>query len=125
LFHTLADLSEEEARETLLPLLNVMAYYFRDMAVHPFADYIQDLTVPVLVMQGGRDFQVLADVDFVLLQELFAGRDTVTFRLYEDLNHAFIPTTAENFFAHSESIAAPGQAYTEVLQDIVTWILEQ
>ena len=125
LFHTLADLSEEEARETLLPLLNVMAYYFRDMAVHPFADYMQDLTVPVLVMQGGRDFQVLADVDFVLLQELFAGWDTVTFRLYEDLNHAFIPTTAENFFAHSESIAAPGQVYTEVLQDIVTWILEQ
>jgi len=121
----LADMSEEEAKTTPVPMhgIGTMAYYYKNQMAHPFEKYAQDVTVPILIMQGGRDFQILPDVDFVLLQELFAGQNNVSFRLYDDLNHAFMPTTAENFMEHAESIMSPGHVYTQVLQDIVDWIL--
>jgi len=125
LFDQLADIPDEKAQETPVPPFGATAYYFKDMALHPFADYIQGLTVPILVMQGSRDFQILADVDFVLLQELFTGRSNVTFRLYTDLNHSFMPTTAENFIEHAESVMLPGHVYIPALQDIADWILGQ
>ena len=123
LFATIPGLSDEEARAMTIPMLGVSAYYFKDMAAHPFSDYVQGIAVPILVMQGGRDFQILAAVDYVMLQELFAGRDNATFRLYEDLNHLFVPSTAENFIEHAQSVMTPGRVYTPALQDIVDWVL--
>ena len=124
LIATLADMPGEVAKETQVPLVGGMAYYFKEMAAHPFANYIQGITVPILVMQGGRDFQILADVDFVLLQELFAGRDNVTFKLYEDLNHVFMLSTATNFIEHAtEILMYSGCVYIPALQDIVDWII--
>ena len=127
LLDRIIDISDEEAKETVVPMLggNTMAYYFKDMMVRSFESYVQDITVPVLVMQGGRDFQILADVDFALMQEVFAGRDDVVFRLYDDLNHSFMPSTADNFIEHAESIMLPGHVYIPVLQDIVDWILKR
>jgi len=119
----IANMSDEEAKETSVPILSSSVYYLKDMMIHSFENYAQDIAIPILVMQGGRDFQILADVDFVLLQELFAGRDNVSFNLYDDLNHSFMPTTAENFIEHAESIMTAGNVYTPVLQDIVDWIL--
>lgn len=125
LFNQLADLSDEEAQETIVPVFGGMAYYYLDMLRHPFETYVQDLMAPVLVMQPDRDFQILADVDFILLQELFADRDNVTFLLYEELNHMFIPSAATNFIEHAESVIEGGQVDRTVLQDIVAWILGQ
>ena len=116
-------MSAEEAQNTIAPLIGSSLYYWRDLVIHSFERYVQDVTVPMLVMQGGRDFQILADLDFVLLQEILAGRDNVTFRLYEDLNHAFIPTTATNFLEHAASMAEAGHVGQTALQDIVDWIL--
>ena len=122
IFESLADMSDDEAKELQVPISGLMAYYYKDMLSN-FTDYVQDITVPILVMQGGRDFQVLADVDFVLMQEVLAGRDNVTFSLYEDLNHLFVPTTAGNFTEHAfEILFNPGRVYTQVLQDIVDWV---
>ena len=100
------------------------AYYFKDLAARSFGVYVRDVSVPILVMQGGRDFQVHADKDFVLLQDLLEGRDNVTFRLYDDLNHLFMHTTATNFIEHAAGITqTPGHVDTHVLQDIVEWVL--
>ena len=124
LMDSIADMSAEEARETILPLMGVPAYYFQDLTAEAFAHYAAEVDVPILVMQPARDFQVLADVDFVLLQEIFAGRSDVTFLLYADLNHLFVPTTATNFTEHGMGIMeSPGRMYAPVLQDIVDWIL--
>jgi len=125
LLEQITDMSEVEARETAVPMLggSIKAYYFKDMMVHAFDSYALNITVPVLVMQGGRDFQILADTDFVHMQEVFAGQNNVTFRLYEDLNHSFMASTATNYIEHAESIMTPGHVYTPALQDIVDWIL--
>lgn len=124
IFNSVAHMTIEEARKTHIAQLNTWAYYWKDMLLHPFEDYAKAVTVPILVMQGSLDFQVLADVDFVLLQELFANHDNVTFKLYEDLNHMFMTTTAENFAQHAEGIIqSPGYVDYRVLRNIVEWVL--
>ncbi|MCL2589229.1 MAG: alpha/beta fold hydrolase, partial [Oscillospiraceae bacterium] len=125
LLDTLPDMPQEEARELQLPMTGAFAYYFQDLMIHSFARYAADITVPVLVMQGGRDFQVPTDPDFALLQELFAGRDDVTFLLFADLNHSFIPSTATNFVEHASSVMEAGHVYTPALQDMIDWILSR
>jgi len=122
LFDSIADMSPEEARETHIPALASSAYYWKDMLIHSFADFAENVTVPILVMQGGSDFQVLPDVDFVLLQEIFAGHGDVTFKLYDGLNHMFMHTAAMNFVQHAESMQRQGYIDTQVLHDIADWI---
>jgi len=125
LFASARDMTEEEAKTILLPMVGFSANFQRDMFLHPFSDFVEDITVPILIMQGGRDFQVLADVDFVMFQEMFAGRDNTTFKLYDDLNHAFITSTATNFTEHGADMQTNlGSMDRQVLQDIVNWIIE-
>jgi len=124
LFAAIPYMSDEEAKDVFV--IGASAYYLRDVEVHSFENYIGSVTVPILVMQGDRDFQIRADVDFMLLQNLLSGRDNVTFKLYEGLNHLFIPTTATNFVEHgSEIMRTPGIVDAQVLADIVAWILAQ
>jgi len=124
LFASVVYMTEEEAKTTPLPMGGFSANYQRDLLLHPFSDFIEDIAVPILVMQGGRDFQVLADVDFVILQEMLAGRDNVTFKLYDDLNHSFVISTATNFTEHGVDMQTNlGRVDRQVLQDIVEWIL--
>jgi len=114
-------MSAAEAKAT--QVMGSSAYYFLDFASRSFTDYIRKTSVPILVMQGERDFQVRADKDFVLMKELLEGRDNVTFRLYENLNHLFMQTTATNFIEHAEEITqTPGRVDARVLRDIVEWI---
>jgi len=125
MFAAIPGMSDEQARAT--PSIGGgSAYYFKDLMTHPFADYAKALDVPVLVMQGGSDFQVLADVDFAMLRELFAGRDNVAFKLYEGLNHLFMPSVATNFVEHAtEIMETAGNVDGRVLRDITDWILSR
>jgi dienelactone hydrolase len=126
LFNTMADMPDDVARETYSSLFPPSIYYFKHLEAHPFEAYVQDVTIPMLVMHAGRDFQVI-DVDFALMQEILAGRDNVTFKLYEDLNHVFLPSTATNFLEHANEVVGvvnTGHVYTPALQDLVDWILK-
>jgi len=126
LFASVRDMTEEEAKTILMPMVDFSANFQRDMFLHPFSDFVEDITVPILIMQGGRDFQVRADVDFFMLQEMFAGRDNATFKLYDDLNHAFVTSTATNFTEHGADMQTNlGSVDRQVLQDIVDWILSR
>jgi len=122
---TVAHMTAEEARITQVPGLGLWAYYLAELEAHSFEAYINRVNVPILVMQGNSDFQVLSTVDFMLLQELFDGRDNVSFNLYDGLDHLFMETTATNFVQHSMiRMESPGHVDELVLQDIVDWINE-
>jgi len=83
--------------------------------------------VPIIVMQGRNDFQVLADIDFALLQELMAGRDDVTFKIYDGLDHHFMTSTATNFVEHRDQMIwrVGARVDEQVLRDIVDWVFGQ
>ena len=124
LFASVVYITEEEGKAITIPMVGFSANYQRDMLLHPFSNFVEDVTVPILVMQGGRDFQVLADVDFVMLQEMLAGRNNATFKLYDDLNHSFVISTATNFTEHAVDMQTNlGSIDRQVLQDIVDWII--
>jgi pimeloyl-ACP methyl ester carboxylesterase len=120
-FATIPGMTREEAQAT--PSIGATAYYWWDLINNPFADFLPYVDVPMLVMQGSRDFQVLADVDFAMIQQLLAGRANVAFRLYDDLNHLFMHTDATDFNQHGQSVMTPGNVDAQVLRDLADWIL--
>jgi len=118
-------LSDEEARYIFIPELGVSVYYILDMYRNPVPVFLEKATVPILVMQPENDLQVLADVDFALYKELLAGRDNVTFKLYEGLNHIFMTAASENIADALLDWEIPDNVDAQVLADIVAWIKGQ
>lgn len=78
-----------------------------------------DLAVPMLFLQGEADFQVYADTDFAMWQELLEEKEQVSFRLYEGLNHMFMPSSGKRDVTEYD---APAHVEEQVLQDIADWI---
>ncbi|MCL1787054.1 MAG: alpha/beta fold hydrolase [Defluviitaleaceae bacterium] len=124
-FGAVLALPDEVTKVTPLPEFGVFAYYYVDLYRHPVADFLESALVPMLVLQAGNDMQILTDIDFALYQELLAGRTDVTFKLYEGLNHLFMPSTKTNILELMDEYAIPSHVDAQVLADIAAWILAQ
>lgn len=123
----LAGLREQVARikdPGLLPgtpageLLGVPASYWLDLRGYQPARAARSLRRPILVLQGGRDYQVTTR-DFAEWKEALGERPDVRFELYPALNHLLIP--GEGPITPAE-YARPGHISPEVIEDIATWI---
>jgi uncharacterized protein len=79
------------------------------------------LGIPMLVLQGERDFQVTMK-DFALWKSTQAGRDNVTFHSYPALNDLFIKGEGKGSPAEYHN---PGNVAPEVLDDITGWLSSQ
>ena len=82
-------MSDDEAKKKKFAG-GITLYYFKEMGRKTAADYLLESSKPVLIMQGGKDFQVLAEEDFAAFRKLLAGRKNTIFKLYPELNHAFV-----------------------------------
>lgn len=80
-----------------------------------------ELDIPMLIMQGGADFQVSAENDFGAFKELLKGRENVEFKLYEGLNHLFMPTSGKRDLSEYE---AKSNVAVEPIEDIARFINE-
>ena len=98
-------------------------YYFKEMGRKTAADYLLESEKPVLILQGGRDFQVLAEEDFREFQRLLAGRDNVSFRLYPELNHVFVNAIYDDILKASRDYSVERHIGDEVIGDIAQFIL--
>ena len=72
----------------------------------------------LLVLQGGRDYQVTV-ADFERWQAALKPRPAAEFRLYPPLNHLFLPGSGPSLPAEYYT---PGHVPVEVINDIVEWI---
>ena len=90
LFEGLYDLTDEEARQKKVGGGTTL-YYFKEMGQPTVAQWLEKTNKPMLIMQGEKDVQVKAHVDFALYKDLLRQRENVTFRLYPGLNHCFVP----------------------------------
>ena len=114
-------LSDEEAKNT--PASGGVAfYYFKEMDEHPASIYIGDIAVPFLILQGSADFQVYADKDYVAWQTLLAGRTNVTCKLYDGLNHLFMPSSWRSIMDFQEEYSIESRVDESALSDIAEWI---
>lgn len=122
-FRGLYDLSDEEAKAKKMGGGTTL-YYFKEMGEHPVEAYLQKLTKPILVMQGGKDFQVKADVDFAAYKELLADHPDAAFRLYDNLSHCFVPSVYGRIDKAKQEYSVEQHIGDEVISDIANWIHE-
>jgi len=114
-------LSDDEAKAVIDPS-GASLYYYKDLLINPASNFIKDITVPFLVMHADNDLQVFTDKDFAMYKELLGDRDNVTFKLYEGLNHFFMPGTVTNIVDILDEYMIKANVDEQVLRDIVAWI---
>lgn len=120
-FDGMYELSDEEAKTKKIGG-GTTVYYFKEMGEHPAGAYLKNLEKPLLVMQGGKDFQAKADVDYRGYQDLLAGKPTVTFRLFEELNHCFVPAICTDISKAKKEYSTERHIGPEVITQIARWI---
>jgi len=98
------------------------AYYFKDLYNNPITAYLESAKIPMLIMQGSKDMQVMPDVDFALYQEVLASRTDVTFKLYEGLNHLFMTSLIGTFTGILDEYQIAGRVDDQFLADIAQWV---
>ena len=109
--------SDPAAKPGALPLGLPAAYWRSTDAVHPVAEAVET-RLPVLVLQGARDIQVV-DADWQRWKSGFAGDDRATFKLYPSLNHLGIPGEGPGSLAE---YATPGHVDAALVGDVAAWI---
>ena len=121
-FTGLYQMPDEEAKKKKFAG-NLSLYYFKEMGQKTAADYLLQSAKPALILQGGKDFQVLAEDDFRKLRELLAGRENTHFRLYPDLNHLFVKGIYDDILKASREYKVERHIGDEVMDDIASFIL--
>jgi dienelactone hydrolase len=101
--------------------LGVPAAYWLDLRGYQPAETAKELTCPMLILQGGRDYQV-TDADFQLWKKALSSRKNVEFKFYEGLNHLFIEGQGKSTPAEYERA---GNVSEVVIGDIAGWIKRQ
>lgn len=122
-FDGLYEMSDEEAKHKKFAG-KMSLYYFKEMGRKTAADYLLESSKPVLIMQGGRDVQALADEDFAGFKELLGGRENTVYRLYPDLDHAFVTALYDDITKAAREFGTERHIGSEVLNDIADFIKE-
>ncbi len=98
--------------------LNIPPAYWLDLREYNPAETASALTVPMLVLQGERDYQVTMS-NYAGWQQALSGRENVSFKSYPSLNHLFISGTG---LPNPQEYNTAGHVAEEVIIDIANWI---
>jgi dienelactone hydrolase len=94
------------------------ASYWLDLRKYNQAEVAAKLSIPIFILQGGRDYQVRPP-DFEGWRKALEGHANATLKMYPALNHLFIagagPSTPEEY-------DKPGHVSDDVIADIAAWI---
>lgn len=105
---------------TLLPY-DVQASYWLWLKKYKHVKVAEKLTLPILILHGGRDYQVSMN-NYNLWQKKLGANKNVSFKLYPKLNHIFhwgeAPSTYSEYFM-------PGNIPVEVITDITNWLYDK
>lgn len=121
MFDGMYELSDAEARKKKMGGGTTL-YYFKEMGEHPASDYLTVCDKPILILQGEKDFQATAEKDFAAYKQLLARKENVTFRLYENLSHAFVPSVYGDILKAKQEYNVEQHISEEVIADIANWI---
>ncbi len=92
--------------------------YWLDLRAHPPLRLAASLELPILVVQGGRDYQV-GEADYRVWRQGLAGARAASFRFYPALNHLLMP-------GHGRPRPAEYQRHGHVarslVEDLARWI---
>ena len=95
------------------------ASYILDLRDYDPAAVAAGLKIPILVIQGSRDYQVTT-TDYAGWQKALSGHANVTFKLFPDINHLMIsgsgPSSPQEYMQPGQHVSA------EVINAIFSWI---
>ncbi len=94
------------------------ASYWLDLRGYRPEELATKLGKPILVLQGGRDYQVTLE-DFAGWKRALEGRAFATLTLYPALNHLFIAGEGRSM---PDEYLQPGHVDPHVVADIADWI---
>jgi hypothetical protein len=100
------------------PLLGLPATYWLNLKGYDPAAEAKKLTIPILILQGERDFQV-GMKDFDLWKSGLAGKKDVTARSYPALNHMFV--AGEGKSSETE-YRKPGHVAPETIDELAKFM---
>jgi dienelactone hydrolase len=123
LFSGLYELSDEEAKKKKV-MGGTTLYYFKEMGEHSVADYLATTKKTMLIVQGEKDFQVSVEKDFNEYKRLLNDKTNVEFRLYENLNHAFVNYLYSDILKAKQEYNTERHIGEEVVSDIADWIVK-
>jgi dienelactone hydrolase len=92
--------------------------YWKDFDAYVPAQAAAKLTLPMLILQGERDYQVTS-ADLQGWRDAVGGRANVTIKSYPALNHLFLPGEGKSTPSEYER---PGHIPEAVLDDIAAWL---
>ncbi len=98
------------------------AYYMYEMSRYDAIELIKKHQTPILILQGGNDFQVLAKGDFNLYQDALAGEEYASLKLYPGLNHLFMPSEATTLNEAVAEYNIASRIPEEVVRDIAAFV---
>ncbi len=96
------------------------ASYVLDLRAYHAAETAARLKLPILILQGDRDYQVGA-ADLNGWKQALEKKPTITFKTYPTLNHLFMPGTGPSSDAE---YLKPNHVPEDVVQDIAAWIIK-
>jgi len=111
-------LTPEDAETSKKVFLGAFAPYWLDIRGYDPPAVAATLKVPMLILQGGRDYQVTITA-FERWKKALVDRENVIFKLYPDLNHLFIAGKGKSTPSEYQR---PGHVDLEVISDIAEWI---
>lgn len=99
--------------------LGIPPAYWLDLRSYQPAEVAKTLGMPMLILQGERDYQVSPVLDFTGWKTALAQKATVVFKLYPALNHLFI---AGEGAPNPTEYNTAGHVGPDVIKDIIQWV---
>ena len=112
-----ADLSPATPASSLP--LGIPAAYWLDLRGYDPVATAKDLSIPLFISQGGRDYQV-PPTELAAWRTGLGDRAGVTVREYPSLNHLLL---AGNGPSRPAEYAQPGHVAPELVADLAAWVL--
>jgi uncharacterized protein len=99
--------------------LGISAVYWLDLRGYSPTETVKKLNVPVLILQGGRDYQVLPEKDFEGWKTALNSRSNAQLKLFPNLNHLFIVGEGKST---PQEYGVEGHIDEVVIYTIAQWI---
>jgi dienelactone hydrolase len=100
------------------PLLGMPAAYWANLDARTQVETAAALKCPILIIQGGRDYQVTG-ADYAVWKQRLGDRKNVTIKLYKPLNHLMIagegPSTPADY-------QRSGHVDAMIIADLADWV---
>jgi hypothetical protein len=114
------DESDEDGPPVTVGPITAPVSYWLDLKEYDPVAAAKKLTIPILILQGERDYQVTMK-DFGLWKSGLSARRNVTLKSYPSLNHLFIAGEGKSL---PEEYAKPGHVAPEAVDDIARFIAQ-